>query len=337
MTNTSKMRWAAPVVLTVAMLLIPHAHSAGQLATPLINIAEYPRVDGSTSTQPLGVLAACRLTGTSLAWGSHPFDGTRRLYPTTAPYDPGNKLSLAFPDTRASMPKDVHPTLPARIKHNGTHESYTNLIMGAADLIIAAREPSEDELALARQRGVKVSFTPVALDAFVFIVNRTNPVRDLSLEQVRGIYTGSVTNWAQVGGPSNPITPYQRNRNSGSQETMEKLVMKGLKMVKAADIETPSMIGPFNALIRDTKGIGYTVMYYDTYMTHLPQIAMIGIDGVYPSRENIRNRSYAFVVDVCLAWLDDLPGNSPARILRDWLLTDEGQAVVAESGYVPVR
>jgi phosphate transport system substrate-binding protein len=338
MRYTPIFQWAASAMLAAAMLFIPHAHSAEQATTRMIGVHDYPRVDGSTSTQPLGALAACRLTGTSFAWGSHPFDGTRRLYPTTTPYDPGSKLSLAFPDARAYMPTNIHPMLSSRIKHNGTHESYTNLIMGTADLIIAAREPSDDERALARQRGVKVTFAPVALDAFVFLVSSKNPVRNLTLEQVRGIYTGTVTNWAQVGGPNNPIIPYQRNRNSGSQEMMEKLVMKGLKMVKASDLESSiSMIGPFNALIRETKGIGYTVMHYDTYITHSPQIAMIAIDGVYPNQENIRNRSYSFVSGVCIAWLDDLPSNSPVRTIRDWFLTNDGQSVVAESGYVPIR
>ncbi len=71
-------------------------------------------------------------------------------------------------------------------------------------------------------------------------------------------------------------------------------------------------------------------------MESSPQIAMLGIQGVSPNPNTIRDRSYPFVAEVVVAWLSDLPGNSPAAAIRNWLLTKEGQSVVAESGYVPI-
>jgi phosphate transport system substrate-binding protein len=298
----------------------------------------YPTVDGSTSTQPLGVLLACRLTQTAFAWGSRPFDGTRRLYPTTQTYDPLTRLSLDFPAARFYMPTNIHQTLAGRIQHHGTHESYTNLITGLANLIVAAREPSEDELRMAEDRGVHIRWKPIALDAFVFIVNTNNPVATLTVEQIRTIYTGAITNWEQVGGPSAALNAYQRNRNSGSQEKMEKLVMKGLKMIAPRDLEVPiSMIGPFNALRRDKNGLGYTVQYYDTHMTRIPEVKLIAVNGVEPSAKNIRERRYPFVSEVVVAWLDNLPAGSAAELVRNWILSDEGRQIVQESGYVPLK
>jgi phosphate transport system substrate-binding protein len=177
----------------------------------------------------------------------------------------------------------------------GTHESYTSLIGRTADLILVARRPSHDEAALARERGVHIRVTPVALDAFVFLVNRSNPVTSLTAEQIRRIYTGAIASWSKVGGEPTPIHPYRRNRNSGSQETMERLIMKGLAMIQARDLEVPvSMIGPFNAVRHDRQGIGYTFRYYDTYMTRMPEVRIIAINGIQPTAERIGKTGLSF-------------------------------------------
>jgi phosphate transport system substrate-binding protein len=333
-TSAAHRRLAVLAAIAVSTILF----FAEKPSAQMLRLEEYPRIDGSTSAQPLGSLVACRLTHTSFAWGSHPFDGTRRLYPTTEPYDPAAKLSLDFSDARYSMPTKIQGDLFKRIEHTGTHESYTNLIARTADLIIVAREPSEDELAVSREKGVRIRFAPVALDAFVFLVNRSNPITSLTIEQIRAIYTGTLTNWSAVGGPTEPIRPYQRNRNSGSQETMEKLVMKSLTMMQSRDLEVSlSMLGPFNAIRHDRQGIGYTFQYYDTYMTHIPEVRIIAINGIPPTAERIGKRAYPFVTEVFLAWRDDLPTPSPAQVVRDFLLSEAGQRVVAESGYVPIK
>jgi phosphate transport system substrate-binding protein len=191
-------------------------------------------------------------------------------------------------------------------------------------------------VALAREKGVRLERVPVALDAFVFIVHRENPVQGLTVDQIRDIYSGKATTWNQVGGPELPVHPYRRNRNSGSEETMQKVVMKGLEMVEGRDLVSMSMMGPFNALTHDRQGLGYTFRYYDTYMTHLPTVRAVAVGGVSPTPETIRNRTYPFVTPVWMVWRTDLADDSPAAKVRDWLLSPAGQAVVAESGYVPI-
>lgn len=330
----------APLYLAmlVPALWWTSGRAADGSASPGLAIEQYPYVDGSTSAQPLGALLACRLTRTACAWGSHPLDGTRRLYPTTDAYNPDAKLSLEFAASRFYMPTSIHRGLLERIQHRGTHESYTSLVGRKAELIITAREPSEDELALAREKGVRIRFAPVARDAFVFIVNTNNPVRSLTVKQIRAIYTGTITNWLEAGGAAEAINPYQRNRNSGSQGIMETLVMRGQRLVQSGDLDVPmTMIGPFNAIRHDRRGIGYTMQYYDTYMTRMPEVKTVAVDGVAPSGENIRARTYPFVSEVFVAWLEELPHGTPAQTVRDWLFSNGGQRLVAESGYVPIN
>ena len=100
---------------------------------------------------------------------------------------------------------------------SGTHGAYTNLIEGKCDVIIASRDISRNEKAAAESLGVELETAPLAIDALVFIVNPKNPVKNLTADQIRKIYTGEITNWKEVGGVDHAITPYIRNADSGSR------------------------------------------------------------------------------------------------------------------------
>jgi phosphate transport system substrate-binding protein len=190
---------------------------------------------------------------------------------------------------------------------------------------------------LAKRRDVDLTYEPVALDAFVFLVNSHNEVDNLSIKQIRDIYSGRIKSWQQVGGKKRVIQPYQRTRNSGSQELMQSLVMKDRKMVDAPDLLTGALMSsPFLAIDEDKQGIGYSVYFYQEFMSPPAGIKAIAVDGVEPTSENIRSREYPLVTDVFVAVRKDQPSESSARRLFDWLLTPEGQAVVEKSGYVPV-
>lgn len=287
--------------------------------------SDYPRVDGSTSAFPLQMLIACEVFGVSCIWMDYspmdPFDTTTRgIYPEEDIVMLNSELGEKF----------------FNIRHNGTHDAYMNLIQGDADIILVARMPSEDEVRAMQLRGVTLHIRPVAFDAFVFLTNVENKVDDLSLNAIRDIYSGEYTLWEEVGGGEGLIQPYQRDPNSGSQELMEKLVMQGTPMVDAPDMILMGMMGPFNAISSDVYGIGYSVYFYAEYMFVSDTVKMIGVNGVHPNTENIRERRYPLTTEVYVVIRDDTPEHSTTRLLRDWLLTEAGQDVVGASGYVPV-
>ncbi len=299
---------------------------------------DYPRIDGSTSTQSLAMLIACRITYTDFRWGTpqRHFEPVRRLFPITTPYDPAKRLDLSYQRNPLGI-TNTHATLLAKNEHSGTHRSYVALMEGDAHLIVAAREPSIDELEMAKAKGISIKSVPIAKDAFVFIRNTANPVTNCTVQQIRDIYTGRLTNWSALGGPDRKINPYQRNRNSGSQVEMETLVMQGVKMIESPDLALAmSMSGPFYSLRHDKDGIGYTMYYYDQFMAAFPEVGMFSVNGVLPSSESIGSGDYPFVTHVYVSHLESLPEDSVEASIRDWILTPEGQAVVAESGYVPI-
>ena len=283
-----------------------------------LDIQHYPRVDGSTSALPLQTTLACEILQIHCIWMFDVFAPTLRIVPSPGVSDIGKQ------------------NLVQNLWHYGTHGSYMNLINGDTDFILVARQPSQDEEQAAAEADVELEIHAVALDAFVILANVENPLENLKQEQIRAIYTGDITTWDQVGGQPQDISPYQRNRNSGSQELMEKLIMRGEAMIDAPDMILEGMMGPINALASDPLGIGYSVYFYATFIYPLEEIKLLAVDGVHPQTDTIADRSYPLTTEVYAVIRADTAGDDTARILYEWLLTAEGQEAVARSGYVPL-
>lgn len=298
---------------------------------PSIGIApsNYPLVDGSTSTQPLGIFIACRILDAGYQWALWETEDSLRL-------SASEWFLFADPEYDGSK-RELCDWINATVRHRGTHSAYVNFIKSRADLILVAREPSVDEEELANARQVTLDVRVVALDALVFLLNADNPVTQLTVDQIRDIYTGRIVNWTEVGGPDATIAPYQRNRNSGSQELMEKLVMKDLRMRQVPDMMVgTSMAEPFTMLDTDPHGIGYSVYFYHEHMASAAKVKACAINGILPEPCTLADGTYPFITNVYVVIREDLPTDSPARKLRDWLLAPTGQAIVSQCGYVPV-
>jgi phosphate transport system substrate-binding protein len=291
---------------------------------------DFPKMDGSTTARPLLRLIGCDLYGVPCVWSAPASAGVERAF---------------VPDPAASIPaEDAQAVLD--INTNGTHGAYVNLVDGKTDIIIVARAPSADELTEAAAKNVEYDVRPVALDAFVFLANTSNPVASLPLATIRDIYSGKITTWQEAGvtmsDPQALIHPYQRERNSGSQEQMQSQVMKDTPVIDAPDMIVLTMLGPFNAIggnattPGDPLGIGYTFYYYAGVMFANPNVKMLGVDGVVPSSATIASRTYPLYSDVYMVTRKDLSADSTAAKLRDWLLSPDGQRVVEQSGYVPL-
>jgi phosphate transport system substrate-binding protein len=279
----------------------------------------YPGVDGSTSTYPLQMMVACRVLSVDCTWTQGDlFDPTRRI----------------TPDMHSTGEREAETLF--NITHSGTHSAYLKLINKEADLILVAREPSWDERDAAALKSVVMDFQPIARDGFVFLVHAENPVESLSLEQIVDIYTGRITNWAEVGGLDAEIHTYQRNPNSGSQELMERLVMRGEAMIDSPAMMLETMMGPINALREDPLGIGYSVHFYAANIYPDENVRMIAVERVEPTSETIASRSYPLTTRVYAVLREGTNPSSAAMALRNWLFTQEGQAAVEASGYVPL-
>ena len=221
---------------------------------------------------------------------------------------------------------------------SGTHGAYMNLLEGKADIIIASRDISRKEKASAEKMGVELETAPLAIDALVFIVNSMNPVKNLTADQVRKIYTGEITNWKEVGGADHEIHPYTRDTDSGSQEKMETLVMDGLTMKVWPEMLGSGMLSPYYSIEQDEWGIAYTPYYFCTAMVRdLLKVDMLSIDGVVPSKKTLGTSKYPFTSYIYTAIRKAEGKDSMANKLYRFLFTKKGADMIDESGYIALR
>jgi len=327
-----------------------------------LTVGDIERWDGSTSLQPVVRIITAHAAGIPWKWrlpggyhqrdgseivltdhyswavddevGSEPTEGPgsyNRLFANRPSYDFSSPNSTDQPPT---FDKDAKPTAHFlnNFKFNQTHGAFVNVIESNRDLVFATRRPSPDELKLAKERNVELECTPFARDAFVFIVNRHNPVRNLTLQQVRDIFAGKVTRWKDVGGVAGTVRPLIRDRNSGSEELMRELVMKDVPVPANFKHQLISgMSGLFDVLEKDMEGIGYTILYYDRYMVCNPHTRVLKIDGIEPTPQTIADGTYRLLYE-CVA-VTRKGGPKRAQAIVDWLISAEGQAVVRETGY----
>jgi phosphate transport system substrate-binding protein len=280
----------------------------------------YPKVDGSTSTGPLNTIIACKLFDIRYKWVTD-YWNLQRIEPNLNGDDTEKLFGL--------------------IKSSKTNKSFINLIEKKADLILSARKMSASEKVAADAEGVSLIETPVALDAFIFIVNPDNPVDSLTTQQIQDIYTGKTTNWGEVGWKGDsapPIIPYVRNTDSGSQELMETLVMRGLDMkeflVNYDELIVFNMTGAVDKVFQEHDAICYTVYYFKEYMVTGINVKSLAVNGISPDKKTIGNRSYPYAAEVYAVIRSDLDKSSMAYKLYEWLQTPAGKQAIGESGYV---
>ena len=223
--------------------------------------------------------------------------------------------------------------------HSRTDSAYEKLINSEKDIILVTY-PSNDEFARARQSGVELEIVPVVKDALVFLVNGANPVADLTHTQIRDIYTASITNWKAVNGGDQPIIPYQRPANSGSQTLFLKLAMNelipmdaptGLRLESMSDL-VRAVAGYDNA----TCALGYSLYYYVNVMDTSERVKLLAVDGATPSQKTITDGDYPYITYYYAVIRKDTPEGHPARELIAWLLSDTGQKIAQSAGYVPM-
>ncbi len=208
------------------------------------------------------------------------------------------------------------------MQYKNTVRGYQAIVDGTTDILFCAA-PSAGQKQYAEEKGVELVYVPIGLEGFVFFVNENNPVDNLTTEQIRKIYACEYKNWSEVGGANRIINPVTRLEGSGSQTTFEAFM---------GDYK----IGRKSALAITGAAIGFSFRYYMDGIVENDAVKMLSLNGIYPSQENIQNRSYPIVAQFYAIYRADNE-NENISALIDWLLSDEGQTLIEQSGYVRIK
>lgn len=242
-------------------------------------------------------------------------DGATALLPVYAGF-----IESIYP--KDSVKFDGEKFLPESAMHySNTTGAYKAIVDGNADIIICA-QPSDEQLKYAAEKGVELEMVRIGSDAFVFIVNAGNPVSNITLDQVRGIYSGKIKSWKELGGKDVQIAAMQRSAGSGSQTALEK-IMGDEPIVK----DYTTLFG---------SPIGFSFRYYVTGMLGADGVKILKINGVEPTPQTIADNSYPVSGAVYAVYRK---GEKNANVQKaiDFMLSPEGQKIVEKSGYIPIN
>lgn len=215
------------------------------------------------------------------------------------------------------------------VSGGGSSVGVAALIDGTTDIADHSRPMKSSEFEKAVTNDVVPFQWHIANDAIAVVVHLSNPVQDLTLEQLKEIYLGNITNWSQVGGNDGPILVVSRDSSSGTFETWGTKVMDKEDVFSGA-IYATSNADVANEVSNNPNAIGYVGIAYVT-----PQLKALTVGGRVASLETAINYSYPIARPLFMS-TNGFPSGAVLDVIL-YVLSDEGQALVQEVGYAPIR
>jgi len=264
------------------------------------------------------------------------------LFLLLVPLEAGNVVTIKGSDTMVIlnqrwaelyMKKNKNETI--QVTGGGSGTGIAALINGGTDIASASRRMRERERHLAEKRGGEVLEIPVALDGVTIYVNVGNPVDSLTLEELKGIYTGKITNWKEVGGFDRKIIKYSRENNSGTYMYFQEVVLENRDYSDECQ-NLPGTAAVVNAVSKDIGGIGYGGIAYSKGVKVIALKKTKKDKAYYPTKENIKKGLYPLSRKL-FYYVFKSKYKGEIRKFIEWVLSLEGQRIVEEVGYIPIH
>ena len=243
-------------------------------------------------------------------------------------------IAKAFAEYYMAKNKDVNVT----VNESGSGNGAKSIINGTCDIANMSRFMKDKEFAAAVEKGVMPVAHVVAMDGLPVLVHPSNPVKQLTVEQVRDIYMGKITNWKQVGGPDKEIVVISRDTNSGTYETFEGLVMthkvNGEKIrEKIKDgAEYVGSNGAIRARVQSTPAaIGYAGLGFVD-----KTVKALEINGIYPTPQTVTSGRYPIARPLFMFTNGYPKLGSHVHAFVTLHLSEKGQEIIEDIGFVPV-
>ena len=224
----------------------------------------------------------------------------------------------------------TYPDIKITVTKNGSGNGAAALIDKRCDIAMMSRFMKPEEFTAAADKGIMPVAHTIALDGVCLIVHPSNPVTELSTQQIHDIYIGKIKNWKELGGPNTPIVVVSRDTSSGTYETFDHFIMKKVKM--DASVEYVSSNPQVHARVKTTLGaIGYVgVGFLDA------EVKGLKVNGIMPSKETISKGTYPLSRPLFLFTNGYPELGSLSYNFCTFYLSEKGQEIINAKGFVPV-
>jgi phosphate transport system substrate-binding protein len=227
-----------------------------------------------------------------------------------------------------------NPDAQIQVTGGGSGTGISALINGTTDICMSSRAMKPAEKGKLRDRynstGVEI---PVAKDGLAIYVNASNPLNEITIAQVKDIFTGKVTNWKDLGGSDSKIIVYSRENSSGTYVFFKEVVLEGKDFSPRAQT-MPGTGTVVNAVAKETYGIGYGGAAYAKGIKVLKVKKDASAPAVAPDKEHVESGTYPLSRPLFFYLRNKASGDVKAFI--DFTLSGEGQGIVDKVGYFPI-
>lgn len=240
----------------------------------------------------------------------------------------GSTTVLPIAQAAAEEFMKANPTVNVSVSGGGSGFGIKAIIDQTCDIATSSRFVSQNEIGMACQNNVLMVPHQVALDCVVPIVHKNNPINDISLDQLKGIYTGNITNWKELGGPDQRIVVASRDTSSGTYEVWSELVLKKERVFPRALLQASS-----GAVAQLVAGNPYAIGYVGIgYLNE--DLKGLSVNGVKATVDSTLDGSYP-VSRSLFMFTNGWPTGNALRFLN-FLGSPQGQALAEREGFVPI-
>ncbi len=226
---------------------------------------------------------------------------------------------------------------PVAVSGGGSSIGINAFINGVTDICASSREMKKSEVDKAKSRAAVANEIPVALDGLAIAVNESNSVKSLTMDELRRIYIGQITNWNQVGGPNEGIAVFSRDSNSGTYGFFQQNVLKNQNWGRNV-VFSPSTSEEAREVSRTAGGIAYGGVAYfkgKRNIKIIPIAPRAGVAPIEPTEENVRSKRYP-IWRYLYYYTNGKPKGDVDKFI-DFVLSAEGQRICEQVGYYSLK
>ncbi|MBC2714145.1 MAG: phosphate ABC transporter substrate-binding protein [Desulfobacteraceae bacterium] len=241
----------------------------------------------------------------------------------------GSTTVLPIAQKAAEAFMKIYPDVNVSVSGGGSGNGIKAIIDGTTDIADASRFIKDKEVALAVEKGVYPVPFGVAYDCIVPVVHLSNPIKNLTIDQLKDIYMGKIKNWKEIGGSDKKIVVISRDTSSGTYEVWNKLVMKKERVFPGALLQA-SNGAVAQAVAKNSYAVGYVGLSYLN-----KDLKALTVDGVKATAENAMTAAYP-ISRVLYMFTKGWPTGTTLKFINFVMHPAKGQKIVAEAGYVPL-